>query len=375
MDATSTAAIGRASDLMARAHSALGLARGTDPLARYSIGSAIKFALADRGVNQETALEAFCHDEFERHGHRPSSKRSVFVPSLAFARALQTRTAYNTSTDASLIETDVIASSFTDALRPRSVALSLGVQVIDDLKGDVVVPRQDSASVAYWVGESVALTESEATFDSSPLTLAPQTLGVYSKISRLLLQQGGKLLDSVLASDVAKSLATGIDAAILNGSGTAPVPTGIANASGTNAVSGTSLGLAGLISAQEDVVTANAVLNRAALGWAAPGAVAALLAGRFEASSNVHRLWRGSVDTGTVLGIRALASQNMPSGVMIFGDFSSVLLLLWGSAPVQLEFSPFGSGFASGDVQMRVMLSANAVVRRPASFSIISGIT
>ena len=390
LDATSFAALERADQQLQSLQRTLKVVRApsSDPLANYSLSRAIQWR-AGKVDDRVGGLERFVHDEYVRAGRVPLSPRSVFVPTAAIlkhlgaSRALQPYQTTVSGSGAELVENTLLRDQFIAALYPRSVALQLGATVVPNLRGDITLPRATTASTAYWLSpasgspvQSTALTESEQAFDSTPLTLAPCVVGGYAKASRLLMQQS-ELADAVIANDLASVLGAALDSAVMQGSGASGTPTGITNTSGVNAVSGTTLALAGLISAQQSVVTGNAILNRRAIGWAAPGAVAGLLSARFEASSNVNRLWQGGVDTGTVLGARALATQNMPASTMIFGDWSQALILTWNDeeTPVEIETNAFGAGFAAGDIALRMMWSANVAIRHGASFSVISGIT
>lgn len=61
----------------------------------------------------------------------------------------------------------------------------LGVTMLTGLQGDISVPRQTSASTAYWVGESASPTESQPGIDQ--VNMSPKTLGAFVDYSRKLL--------------------------------------------------------------------------------------------------------------------------------------------------------------------------------------------
>lgn len=382
-DLTTSAAIDRAGELLGRARSALGIARGADPLAGYRITDAIRYAISGRTDAENTRAASWFDDEFQRAGHVPRSKNTCFIPAAAIVRALQPYQTTVTGAGAELVEATMHPELFVDALRPRSVVLRLGATTVGGLVGDAQIPRQDTTSTAYWVTTSGtspvvsgALTESEGTFDSSPLIVSPAQVGAYGTASRLFLKQGGDLAEKVLANDLAKTLATAIDAAALAGTGTAGQPTGVVNTSGVGTASGATFAYATAVGAVQTVAAANGLINRQAAGWVAPPATSALLAQREKVTGYPSFIWDGNADTGRINGHQALATTNAPSGTAIFGDWSQILILSWGeNAPVEVEFSQFGAGFAAGDVQFRAFLSANIVVRRAASFVVVSGVT
>jgi HK97 family phage major capsid protein len=379
-----------------RAQAALRLVKpdGGD-LSNYSLVRAMQYAMTEPENpdpdNDDRALcyEALLGQEYERAGFKRKLRRSIFVPQQVILRNID-RTGMRTQafqtlitgSGAELVETEFRADLLIDALRPRSVALQLGAVPVGELIGDVEIPRQDTTSSAFWLAQgtgSMAITESEGTFDSTPLTAKPCVVGAISRISRnLLMQAKSRLAESIVSTDLVRTLGGGLDAAVFQGSGAGGQPTGIVNVNGVNAMSGASFALATAISAQAGIANANAIVSRRALGWAAPSATAALLMQRFAVPTYSYSpIWSGGIDAGEVLGWPALSSNNLPAGTAVCGDFSQVLVLSWGeNAPIEIEVNPYDStGFATGDVAIRAMLSANVVVRHPASFSVVSGVT
>jgi HK97 family phage major capsid protein len=282
-----------------------------------------------------------------------------------------------------LVETAVRGDLFIDALRPVSVALRLGAQSVNGLVGDVTLPRRASIGTAFWLSpsgtpvQSGAITESEGTFDATPLTLSPCQVGAYGTVSRLLLQQAQDALSNVIiAQDLTQVLATALDFAAIQGPGTGGSPTGVTATSGVTSVSGASFSLATSVTAVQDVAAANGIANRETLGWIAPPATAGLLMNRMKVATNSYSpVWEGSLDSGSINAHPALSSLNVPSATAIFGDWSQVLVLSWGAdAPIEISANPYAT-FSSGSVVIRAMMSANIAIRHPVSFSVVSSIT
>ena len=382
-DLTSTAALARASDLVGRLQQTLRVA-GPDPasLEGYSIARALRLAATRKNAANaasECKFEQFVDDELSKT-HERRGRNSVLVPAHAILRELRTRATYSTfaaGTGGNLVETEVSVGNFVDALRPRSVVLRLGARTVEDLQGDVTIPRADTASTAYWVATAAgsgAVTESEATFDASPLTVAPSICGVFGTASRLLMQQV-PAADQIISNDVAKSLGTALDVAAIQGAGTGGQPTGITNTSGVNAVSGTAFALATAITAEQNVLAANALENAANAAWVTTPAVAGLLAQRVKITGFPSYIWSGALNSGRLNGNVGLSTANCPAGTAIFGDWSQVMLLAWGSLDaIELEVNPFHN-FASGDIAFRVLLPAGIAIRHAASFSVVTGVT
>lgn len=383
MDTTSNLALRRAQDLTDRLAQTLRTA-GPDAadLGGYSVARALQYAASRRNnaATPRTArFEMFIDDEISKTRER-RGQHSVWIPAAAIAKHLQTRATYSTyaaGTGGNLVETSTRIDDFIDALRPRSVALQLGATPILDLVGNVTLPRADTTSEAYWIAtaaSSGAVTESEQTFDATPLTVTPSLVGVLGTASRLFHQQV-PLADSIISNDVAKSIGTAIDVAALQGSGSGGQPTGITNLSGVNAVSGATFAWSTAVSAVGAIAAANAIRNRRSLAWVAAPATAELLAERQLVSGYPKYIWKGNPDTGSIGGLRALGTANMPASTAIVGDFSQILILAWGDlSAIEIEANPF-QNFASGDIAFRVLLPIGIAVRHPASFTVVSSIT
>jgi HK97 family phage major capsid protein len=370
-----------------RAQAALNLVQPVDIRENYSLARLFNYLLTEGAGDY--CFEAHCDDEYGRAGFKKQQRNSAFVPPWAIARYLdqtgmRTLQGYQTTvtgSGAELTETTFLANQFIDALRTRNILLQLGATWVRGLVGDVEIPRMDSASTAYWlttIGSSPVLsgviTESEGTFDSTPITAAPCQLGGLSNVSRKLLQQS-ELANYIIANDLIRVLGAAAEVSAFAGAGSGGTPTGIVNVSGVNAVSGASFETTTAINAVQDVASANAIISRRSLGWAATPAVAGLLMGRSMSTTGWPPIWQGSLDTGEIYGLPALSSNNVPAGTAIFGDWSQVMFLSWGAnMPIEIEINPY-QFFATGDVGYRAMMSINIVVRHPASFSVVSSIT
>lgn len=390
LDAVGEAALRRAQEAASRMQSALKLVSPpAGDLRNYRLARALQYAYTEGA--EGFGLEAMASEEYERLGLARRGKRSIFVPSEVIRRNLdctgmRTLQPYQSTVATGgqeLIETTFRGDLFIDALRPRSITLQLGVTPVGELVGNVQVPRLDTTSTAFWLTasgspvQSQAITESEGVFDSSPVIAAPCVVGAFNTASRLLMQQTrSNLAETILSNDIARVLGTAVDSAVIQGSGSGGLPTGITHAAGTNSVAGATFALATAITAVQDLAAANAIVSRRALGWAVPPSVAGLLMSRMKVTTNSYSpIWEGSLDSGSVLGHPALASTNVPSGTAVFGDWSQAMLLSWGTnAPIEIEVNPV-QNFATGDIGIRAMLSCNVVIRHGGSFSIVSGIT
>jgi HK97 family phage major capsid protein len=384
------AALDRARGAVQDLQRALGLVKPkASDMANYSLTRAIQRSMS--GATSEAPYESFIDHEYEAAGFKRQMRGSMFVPARALLRHLDTTgmhtlQPYQTTVStagAELVETDVPPDLFIDALRPRSVLLQLGAQSVNGLVGNVTLPRRQTTGTAYWLAtsgspvQSGAITESEGTFDGSPLTVAPCQVGAQGIVSRLLLQNTQTALsDRIIAQDVTSVLGTAIDAAGIQGSGSGGTPTGIVNLSGVFSTFGTTFANLTAITAVQNVAAANAIISRRALGWATTPAMAGLLMGRMKVATNSYSpIWEGSLDTGIINGHPALSSTNVPAATAVFGDWSQMLVLGWGpDAPIEVAANPFAA-FSSGSVVIRAMAAVNIVFRHPQSFTVVGSIS
>lgn len=273
-----------------------------------------------------------------------------------------------------LVQTDNLAAAFIDALRPVSIVVKLGATVLPDLVGNVTVPKQSGTSTAYWLTtEATQVTESQPTLGQVALT--PKTCGAYVEISRQLMLQSSPAAEAVAKNDVLAVVGTALDAAAINGSGVAGQPTGLLQTAGIGSVSGTSLAWAGVLEFESDVSGANALLNAALGGYATTPTVRALLKAREKAASSGLFLWEAAAEVGEgrVNGYRAVTSTNVPAATMIFGDWSQMMMGLWGPG-IEFATNPYAD-FKAGITGARAFVTTDIGIRNAGAFSVATSIT
>jgi HK97 family phage major capsid protein/HK97 family phage prohead protease len=266
-----------------------------------------------------------------------------------------------------LVET--INLSFIELLRNRTVAFRLGATVLSGLVGNVNIPKQTAAATAAWLStETTQITEVEQTFGQ--LALTPHTVGGYTEISRLLLLQSSPDVEGIVNADLAAIIGIAVDAGVIQGSGAAGQPHGIIGLAGVGTTTGTALALSGLLSAQAAVGAANVVPVRG--GWSSTFVNSALLRARQEFANTYSPLWYGSVWDGVMVGYPALASNQIPTGDLIFGDWAQVVVAEWGV--LEVEVNPYAN-FQAGIIGVRAMMTIDVGVRYPAAFYVITAVT
>ena len=259
--------------------------------------------------------------------------------------------------------------SFMDTVRNRSVVMRMGATQLENLTDGASIPRASADPTTYWLStETTAITESQPTIGQ--IALAAKHAGAYTEISRMLSKQA-PAVESLLMATLAGSVGTAIDVAAIAGTGTGGQPTGIVNTAGVGTYSGTSLGWAGLIEAQADVISGNEV-DPAQCGYATTAAVAQTLMGRQRFTGTDSPLWQGTYGDGIVAGCPAIASGNVPASTMVLGHWPSLIIATWGV--FQIDVNPYAN-FQAGVLGMRAMMACDIGVRRAADFSVATSVT
>jgi HK97 family phage major capsid protein/HK97 family phage prohead protease len=338
-------------------------------LNQFSLRRAI-LACAEKDWGK-AGFELECSRAIAEKMNKPPEATKFYVPFDVLQRQMPTQQRDLTVASAGgggyLVETN--NSGFIDILRNRSVAFNMGATRLSGLTGNVTIPRQSAAATAYWLAnEGTQITESQQTFVQVALT--PKTVGAYTEISRLLLLQSSPSAEGIVNSDLAAVCALAVDQAALSGSGGGGQPTGLVGTVGIGGVVGTSIDYAKVLEFQTDVASANVMPSRG--GYVTTPTVAALLMQRARFSNTDTPLWQGNVWDGQVSGFKAMSSNQMAAGSMLFGDWSELVIGEWGV--LEVEVNPYAN-FQAGIIGVRAMYTIDIGVRRPFAFSLATSIT
>ena len=309
--------------------------------------------------------------EAQRVGRDPSG---VFVPAEVLAtRAIDQRDPMETRANAANVASDggylvaqtIDTSNLVPYLRNQAVTLSLGARVISGLTGDVTIPRVTGASSVYWVSETGTITGSSATLGQ--IQIKPKRVGVTVNYSKQLVAQSSLDVESFVRDDIMASLAVDLDRVALNGAG-ATEPLGILNlASGDRATSvtfGATATWAKAIAFESNVGTANALgLAGSQYAYVSTPATRGAWKGIAKASNYPQFIWDGN----TVNGYNAVATNQIPSDKVIFGQFSQVIFGVF--AGIDVTVDPLSLA-TSGQIKLTVQQFLDCVIRQGKAFSI-----
>ena len=328
---------------------------------RFSIVRAIH-ALAnptDRRAQEAAAFEFECSQAASKQYGRAA--QGVLLP----AEVLRNwKRDLNSSDEAALFTDDFRGGELIDVLRNASSVMQAGARMLNGLSGDVKIPKKTAAAAAAWIAtEGGNASESEMTVGSVSLT--PRTIGAYTDCTRQLLIQSSLDVEALIRDDLAQALALAIDLGALSGSGSSGQPTGIENTSGINTVDfGTAPVLtpsfASIVDMETAVAEDNALMGN--LGYIMPASVYGGLKQTEKASGTAQFVVEPG---GTINGYRAIVSNQLGAGKVVFGNFSDLLIGMFGGLDLVVDNSAL---LLSGGVRVVALQSCDVAVRNAVSF-------
>ena len=254
---------------------------------------------------------------------------------------------------------DYRGDRFLDILRPHMVTGQLGTPVLRDLLGNTAFSALGTSAPTGWIGEGESLTPGDHSFKQ--VLLKPKTVGVLTEFSHLMTLQPSPDVEQLARNDFAASLARELDRAALFGGGTNE-PSGILNI--------IDLGLHSIAGPTWDEVFAliNAVeeANATVTGFAIRPTVKNALRTAPRTSGGGDGFIQ--MDDKSLAGYRAISSTLVGDGSIICGDWSQLLIGMWGA--VDILVNPYAdSVYNKGAIQVRGLLSADVGIRHEQAFA------
>lgn len=288
------------------------------------------------------------------------SAQGIFVPN-EIVKAQRDLTVGTNSAGGYTVATDLMASSFIEMLRNRSVVQRAGATVMNGLTGNVAIPKQSGAATAYWVAESGAPTESQQTL--AQVTMSPKTVGAYTDFSRKLMLQSSLDIENMVRRDLASVIARAIDAAAIYGTGSNNQPTGIKLQSGVNTkdFAATNPTFAELVAMESEIATDNADIGTMTYLFN-PAQRGALKTTEKSSTSAGQFVWEAG---NTVNGYRTEVSNQVTAGDVFFGNFADLLIGFWSG--LDLTVDPY-SNSTSGTMRVVALQDVDIAVRNAVSF-------
>ena len=309
---------------------------------------------------------------FEFEASRAAAQRAgkdpngIMIPSDVLVRALNTATTGTAAGDTGgySVATELMASSFVEILRNRSVAMRLG-RTMGGLVGNIDIPRQSAGATGYWIGEDEDAPEDILELDQIGMT--PKTVAALSEITRRLMMQSSLDVEALVRADLAAALALTIDKAVFYGTGSSNQPRGIVNYSGINAVGFGASGAnanptyANMVGMETQIAVDNADVNSMAYILNAGMRGTLKTTEKFGGTTGAT-IWEPG---NTVNGYRTEVTNQIASKDVILGNFADLLIGMWGG--LDLTVDPYTHS-AKGRLRIVAMQDVDVQLRRLESF-------
>lgn len=269
----------------------------------------------------------------------------------------------NSADEAALFTDDFRGGDFIDVLRNASSVMQAGATMLSGLSGDVKIPKKTAAATAAWIAtEGGAAAESEMTVGQVSMT--PKTLGAFTDVTRQLLIQSSLDVEALIRNDLTSAMALTIDKAGLEGAGTSGAPTGILSTSGVNTVSAFAAAnptFAEVVGLETAVAEDNALAGN--LSYILPAGMYGALKTTEKASGTAQFVIEPG---GTMNGYRAIVSNQATAGNLYFGNFSDLLIGMFGGLDIVVD--PYTAS-TSGTIRVVALQSVDVAVRHAVSFA------
>ena len=281
-----------------------------------------------------------------------------------------------------------LSSQIIPLAKDRSVLMDLGTMIenISPRVGQFEIPRLDTASTAYWLGELTDITESTLKFGK--VTLNPNKVAAYATASKELLRDSVLSLEPLMRSDMGEQLGLAIDQKGFLGDGTSNTPVGILNTPSITDLNTSSAGDACDWKTFKDVmdyVDSQRALQ-GDLAFVSHPDVINLLKEQTVAQYSGQAARDGEplvtpmpfmtdAMLEQVLGVKirktSQISKTGSAAPLFFGDFSRFVIGMWGNIELDMDESLL---FQKYGVAFRAVARVDMAVQRVASFAINSAV-
>ena len=247
-----------------------------------------------------------------------------------------------------VVETDIY--DILEPLRAKNVLVAAGAKFITNLQGNVQVPVMSATKVG-WKGETAAADDGSGAFTS--VTLSPKRLTGKFPVSLELLAQDTLGVENMIRQDIVNAINEKLEATILGaGAGDLNTPTGLFHGyADTNVIAD----FGDIADLEAKVEEKNVYGN---CKYIVSPKAKAKLRSTIKGTAGVGMI----MENGAIDGTEALATSNVPTGKMLYGDFSNLVIGQWDS--VILDVVRDTDSLANGCVTIVVNAYFDAKVAR-----------
>ena len=216
-----------------------------------------------------------------------------------------------------VVETDIY--DILEPLRAKNVLVAAGAKFITNLQGNVQVPLMSATQVG-WKGEIAAADDGSGAFTS--VTLSPKRLTGKFPVSLELLAQDTLGVENMIRQDIVNAINEKLEATILGaGAGDLNTPAGLFHGyADTNVIAD----FGDIADLEAKVEEKNVYGN---CKYIVSPKAKAKLRSTIKGTAGVGMI----MENGAIDGTEALATSNVPTGKMLYGDFSNLVIGQWDS--------------------------------------------
>jgi HK97 family phage major capsid protein len=261
---------------------------------------------------------------------------------------------------AELVGTELHSEMFIEALRAKAVLGRVGARFMSGLVGNLDIPKKISSASFYWVAEDGSPTASNVGF--GVVQMSPKTIATAVELTRRLMIQSTPDIEMLVLNDILYGLSLGIDNAAFLGTGLSNQPLGIVNTSGIGAITLSATPTwAEMVELETDIAEANADANGIA------NLMRPSMAGELKTTEKAAGTARYLLENGTVNGYPVETTTQMPVNTILSGDFSQMMVGMWGALDVVPDKSTKAS---SGGLVMRLFQDMDIATRHAQAFTL-----
>jgi HK97 family phage major capsid protein len=363
-----------ASDIIEqRSHGDRALGLSKKEISNFSLAKALATP-----THELTGLEREAHDSLIRTlpEDRQRSIKGTLIPINDInwgTRSIQSVGGGGGIFGGNLVETTLDSGNFIDILSNKTLVMQMGARTINGLVGNLDIPKQLTGLSTYWVDENEPVTESSMNFGL--INMRPKTLGALTSYTRQMLLQATPEIESLLRQDLMRVMALELDRAAIAGAGGLE-PLGILNQPGvidlgSSGANGDLLSWDLLLEMETRLMENN--VEGSNLGYMLTSRVAKTAKQTTQNTSNVSEwIWQNGRMNGYMAGVTEQMPRDGAKGAatnlhtMIFGHWQDCMIGMWGS--LEVVTNPFSTGWRSGSVEARALLTCDIQIRRPESF-------
>ena len=343
-------------------------------LGKFNIIKAINEARNGKLTGLEAEVNQEGLNEKRKLGVEARDMHAINMPEMLFTRTQSVTGGAGGDLGGDLVFTE--PGRYIDFLYPNTPTLSL-CSVAENLVGNIDFPKQTSSYTLNWQTETGTDSAQDINFDK--VNMSPKRAVITASMSnQLLRQEYSRGIEQRVIQQLNLSFNKGLENAVLNGSGTSNVPSGIYTELAAQALTLGAITFDDLVDMEAALAAADALAGNLAY-VTHPNVVAKLKKTKVDAGSG-RFLVEGMLDPvktangynifNTTVSKKTVGSPDTYG--LLFGNFSDVQIGFWGGATLMVD--PY-TNMKSSIVEIYVERFMDVAVLRNASFALATDVT